>query len=214
MPVVVKGLVELKRALKEYAPDLKKQLDKRTREALRSITSDVKSHVKGDITGLSSLSKASVRKETFPKWSESEVKKGITYSIGKSKANREGFSAMYSVLNKSAVGAIADTAGRANPHGRPTTHEVTIDKRFSKKKIQVHTTKDSQSNNPHAGEHFIEALNRGLGDLENVRGNKSGRKHTGRLIFAGVERNRGKAKDAILKAIEDARRDFQSRLGR
>ena len=214
MPVVVNGLVELKRALKEYAPDLKKQLDKRTRGALTSIVADVRSHIKGEISGLSSWSKGNARGGTFPKWDEATAKKGISYSISKSKANSKGFSAMYSVLNKSAAGAIADTAGRANPHGRPQTHEVTIDKRFSKKKIQVHSTKDSNSNNPKAGEHFIEALNRGLGEMENVRGNRDSRKHTGRLIFAGVERNRGKAKEAILKAIKDAQRDFESRLGR
>ncbi len=40
MPVVAKGVVELRKALKQYAPDLRKQMDSEIRTALKEVVAD------------------------------------------------------------------------------------------------------------------------------------------------------------------------------
>lgn len=217
MASVIRGLDSTKRALHKLSPELYKEMNIEIKVALRSITADAKSHVPSGITGLSnwmgygrahSINRSSsMFGHSFPMFNAATVKSGISFKMTSGKVNSNGFKSAYSVLNKSAAGAIMETAGRKNPHGRPKTHEVIIDKRFSRTRMQVHSTKDSSSNNPDAGAHFIEALNHGLGAIESVHvptGMKSSDKHGGRLLYASVNRNEGKAKAAIIKAIEKA----------
>jgi hypothetical protein len=91
---------------------------------------------------------------------------------------------MYSLLNKSAMGAIIETAGRLHPAGDPA----------------------SQSNNPNAGRAFIERANQ-ISGLKQVG---KGRKNQGRLAFAAVADNMGKAKAAIVDAIQRAEAKYRS----
>ena len=96
-----------------------------------------------------------------------------------------GFSSLYSLLNKSASGAIAETAGRANPNG----------------------SSRSESNNPYAGARFIGAMN-GIGPMKSLDGRQ---KSTGRIIFAAYVENEGKALDAVFRAIDKAAKELQKR---
>ncbi len=120
MPVVVSGIPELKRALKQFAPDLRKQMDAEIRTALKEVIVAAEAKVPGNApgglynwqdNGVESVSRTS-KFRPFPKYNSSEIKDGLTYSLGARKRNSQGFSGLYSLFNKSAAGMIVEWAGR------------------------------------------------------------------------------------------------------
>jgi hypothetical protein len=205
MPVVVEGVPELKKALKKFAPDLLKEMNAEIKVALKEVTDDAKAKVPGQApgnlyswndNGVEAKSRTS-RERGFPKYNGRVIRRGLTYSIGRSKRNRQGFASLYSLLNKSAVGAIVETSGRVHPYGRPQAGN-----RNSK------STKDyGSSNNPVAGRIFVGAMN-AVGPLKQYDKFERGR---GRLLYAAYAENNGKALDATFKAIDKASRLFKQR---
>ena len=194
MPVVVEGVPELKKALKKFAPDLRKQMDDEIRMALKEVVNDARNKVPGQApgglynwndNGSEGKSRTS-RARAFPQYNSRVIRRGLTYSLGRSKRNLSGFASLYSLLNKSASGAIAETAGRLSG---------------------VNGSSRSQSNNPQAGARFIGAMN-GIGAMKSVDGRQ---KSTGRILFAAYVENEGKALDAVFKAIDKASRLFKER---
>lgn len=182
MPVVVEGIVGLRKALNKYAPDLRKQLDEQVREQLKPIIADARAQVPEQSVLRNWNNPGYVRKsrtgrqEGFPNYDARIIKRGLTYSLAKQRNDRSGFVSLFTLLNKSRVGAIIETAGRKNPSG---------DSR-------------SKSNNPNAGAQFIGAMNQ-IGALRDF--SNKGRMTTGRLLYAAYDRNQGKALDAIMQAI-------------
>ena len=206
MPVVVEGVPELKKALKKFAPDLLKQMNDEIRVALKEVTADAKAKVPGTVPGnmynfedkgVEPKSRTS-RYRGFPKYNSNVIKRGLTYSIARSKPNSAGFSSLYSLLNKSAVGAIVETSGSQNPRGR--MQKASRGYGQSSKEI-------GQSNNPDAGAFFVGRMN-AVGPLKKYD-NKS--KLKGRLLYAAYAENNGKALDATFRAIEKASRLFKER---
>lgn len=205
MPVVVEGVPELKKALKKFAPDLLKEMNAEIRVALKEVTDDAKAKVPGQApgnlyawndTGKEPVSRTS-RERGFPKYNARVVRRGLTYSLGRSRRNRQGFSSLYSLLNKSAVGAIVETSGRLHPYGRPQAGN-----RHSK------STKDyGASNNPDAGRIFTGAMNN-VGALKQYDKFERGK---GRLLYAAYAENNGKALDATFRAIDKASRLLKQR---
>jgi hypothetical protein len=192
MPVEVKGLVESQKALKKLAPDLYDQMRKEIRVALKTVSNEAKSMVRPAIYGLNNwqstgavVKSRTSRAEAFPKYDPKIIRSGLTYSLGKSKRNNAGFIALYSLLNKSRVGSIIETAGRKNFNGDPR----------------------SQSNNPNAGEHFNQRIQGTYGGFSKV--GKS-RMDKGRLLFKAVEKDQGKVYDAVFKAIAKAEHLFMT----
>jgi hypothetical protein len=191
MPVAVKGIVEFRSALRKYDPDLYKALNSDVTPVLKGLVNEAKSNVPNSIfsgamdTGVERVSRTN-RSRAFPVYNSSVIRKGLTYSIGKQKRNRSGWSSLYTLLNKSAIGAIVETAGRKHPYGDP----------------------ESKSNNPNAGRQFIQEIAQAYGDLKQVG---KGPKQRGRLIFAAVEKDQGKAVDAIMIALDKAKRMFEAR---
>jgi hypothetical protein len=51
MPVIIEGVVGLKKALRQLAPDIKKEMDKEIRNALKPIIRDARSKVDGKAPG-------------------------------------------------------------------------------------------------------------------------------------------------------------------
>lgn len=193
MPVVVEGVVGLRKALNKYAPDLRKELDAQVKAVLKPIIADARSMVPEQSVlsnwndpGYIRASRTG-RKEGFPSYDARIIRKGLTYSLAKKKNNRSGFVSMFTLLNKSRVGAIIETAGRKNSGGDPR----------------------SQSNNPNAGNQFINAMNQ-IGALKDFAG--KGRMTTGRLLYAAYDRNQGKAIDAIMKALDETAAKFVKRV--
>jgi hypothetical protein len=194
MPVVVEGVPELKKALKQYAPDLLKEMNAEIKLALKEVVEDAKSKVPMQAPGglynwqdNGVVSKSRTGRATgFPKYNARVIRKGLTYSIGRSKRNRFGYAGLFSLFNKSASGAIAETAGRASG---------------------MSGSSRSQSNNPNAGSIFIGAMN-GIGPMKSLDRRQ---KNTGRILFAAYAENNGKALDATFRAIDKAARLFKER---
>ena len=205
MPTEVKGLIEFKKALKDYAPELGTQLDDQIGLALGGVVKKAQSYV----PAVSPLSNWSYRKRSekngnglrkFPLYNSARVVKGIKYSTTPRKANRRGFKAVYFIINKSAEGAIYETAGRKNPNGQPwvgrqgdpNNHDI------------------SHSNNKQAGADFIQAM----GELKqgNVESStKKGRYMKGRLIYRAWAEDQGKANAAVFTAINNANEAFSKK---
>ena len=194
MPVVVEGVPELKKALKKFAPDLLKEMNDEIRVALKEVTNDAKAKVPSQVpgglynwqdNGVEAKSRTS-RATGFPKYNARVIRRGLTYSLGRGKRNRSGFASLYSLLNKSASGAIAETAGRLSGSSGSSR---------------------SQSNNPQAGARFISGMN-GIGAMKSVDRRQ---KTTGRILYAAYAENEGKALNAVFKAIDKAARLLKER---
>jgi hypothetical protein len=125
------------------------------------------------------------RKLGFPRYNEALIKKGLTYSLGRSRRNSAGFVNVYRLLNRSRVGAIIETAGRANFNG----------------------DRNSQSNNPNAGAHFNRAIQGTYGGFKSIG---SRRTDKGRLLFAAFSKDQGQVTNATFKAINTAVAKFNS----
>jgi hypothetical protein len=184
VPVEVKGLIEVTKAMRKLAPDMDKELSKTVRSILKPVVATARSYATPTIAGLSgwtfagrgkkiSAGNSSFRVGTFPKYNASEVRSGIKYSSAKSRPNRSGFTALYRIVNNSRAGAIYETAGRANFSGSPR----------------------SRSSNPNAGYHFNLALNnnsplKGTGKME------------GRLIYRAWFEDNERTTKAVVKAVD------------
>lgn len=205
MATEVKGLIELKKALKDYAPHLAVQLDDQIGLALGGIVKRAQTFVPIS----SPLSNWSYRKRSekndlgqrkFPLYNYSRVVKGIKYSSTPRKVNRRGFKAVYFIINKSAEGAIYETAGRKNPKGQPWVGR--------KGDPNDHTV--SHSNNPQAGADFIQAMGEIYqGNIESST--KRGRYMKGRLIYRAWAEDGGKANAAVLNAIYNTNEQFKKK---
>jgi len=200
VPVEIKGIVEFKKALHQFAPDLEKELNHEIRAALQPIVKTARSYALADIPGLSkwkgtggkkiTASTSMFRQGSFPLYSPDKARAGIKYSVGNTKKNYNGFVTAYSIKNTSASGAIYETAGRKNPSGQPPAPPHTAGKNYS------------HSNNPSAGLHFINSLGqmKGTGKMR------------GRLIFRAWEEDHGRALGHAVKAIEKTSTIFKKRM--
>jgi hypothetical protein len=205
MPTEVKGLIEFKKALKDYAPNLATQLDDQMGLALGGVVKKAQSYAPAE----SPLSNWSYRKRSeknfegkrkFPLYNSARVVKGIQYSSTPRKTNRRGFKAVYYIINKSSEGAIYETAGRKNQNGQSWVGR--------KGDPNDHTV--SHSNNPNAGVQFIQAFGQIYqGNIESST--KRGRYMKGRLIFRAWAEDGGKANAAALTAIYNVNELFKKK---
>jgi hypothetical protein len=227
MPVELEGAVQLRVALKRFAPDLSKETQTQMAAALKTVTTVARGYVPNDGQVLSGWAKTSSGGENltyrpFPKFNAMQAKAGITYSTSPSKPNKNGFVALARILNKSAAGAIYETAGRKNPQGQPNYKPASVVYRTGDGPgdftIRYYQEKDNSqrkgynnSLNPNAGKQFIDNLN-STGQLVNARPKglvgSPGRKLTGRLIFRAWAEDNGRANAAVIKALEKASEMF------
>jgi hypothetical protein len=113
MPVELQGAVELRKALANYSPELAKETQKQVAGALKTIVKDARGFLPSNDAAPSGW----LKENQTGKWKDRAydfaiASKGITYQASPSRANRRGFKALASILNKSAAGAIYETAGR------------------------------------------------------------------------------------------------------
>ena len=209
MPAEIKGLIELQKALKDYAPALAVQLDDQMAVALGGVVKKAQDYV----PSTSPLSGWSYRRRSefyfdaqdnrlrkFPLFNAATIVSKIQYSSTPRKTTRRGFKAVYYIINKSAAGAIYETAGRKNPSGQPWVGR--------KGDPFDHTV--SHSNNPNAGAQFIQAFGQIYqGNIESST--KRGRYMKGRLIFRAWAEDGGKANAAALTAIYNANEQFKKK---
>jgi len=196
MPVEIKGIVEVTRAMRKLAPDILKELQAEVRPLLRETTTAAKAKLPAQMgydlrnfndPGYVRRSGTS-KSRAFPSYNVSDVRKGLTYSVAQSRANRSGYVSLARMLNKSAAGAIIETAGRKGLYG----------------------SNRSQSNNPDAGSQFIRQLsNFEVGPLKQYGRNE---KTKGRLLFAAWYEKQNRLMPKVVAAYDKAGRRFKQRL--
>jgi len=114
MPVEVTGALELRKALKNYAPDLAKESQKELSGILKPMVAKAKGFLPSNAEAPSGWLERPNAKGRWANrfYDESIAKKSITFSAAPSKANKKGFRSLAAIYNKSAAGAIYETAGR------------------------------------------------------------------------------------------------------
>lgn len=197
MPVEVKGLVELQRALKGYAPDLYKEMKTTWKQTLSGVVKKARAFIPSAAPiGLSRWGKIARKPRTnkhyrhFPIWDSAKAKSGIGYKTSYSKVNYQGFKTAARIQNKDAVGAIFETAGRKNMGGNAGGRKY-------------------RSNNPNAGAHFNRAL-QSNSVMKKVH--PTDRKTWGRAIYRAWVEDEGKALAAIQHSIQLANDKFVARV--
>lgn len=113
MPTSVKGASNLRKALKQFTPDLAKETTKEIGNFLKPVVKNARGYVplNSDVPSgwLVGNQKGKWARVAFD---SGIAKRGIAYKTTPSKANRQGFKALVSILNKTGAGAIYETAGR------------------------------------------------------------------------------------------------------
>ena len=191
MPTVeISGNTELRKALRRFAPDLEKNLRKEMASGLKPVVRAARGFVPAD-SPMSGWAARSFSEGRFPTYNARVIQKGITYSTSVSKKSKYGFTSMASIKNKSAVGAIYETAGRKNPNGQPWVgpHGTGTGKGVSR------------SPNPKAGQQFIANLPPLVSSLQGQ----------GRLIYRAWAEDKGRAHNIVMKAIDKTISEFYAR---
>lgn len=134
MPVKLSGVKYVLSQLSKVEPESRKALTKEVRATAKPITTKARGFVPAT-SPLSGWAKESKGEwGTRLRFDSSVMKKGIGFSTGSTKPNRQGFSYLAYFYNKSAAGAIYETAGRKT------------------------SGQQGGSPNPRAGQQFIQAL--------------------------------------------------------
>lgn len=189
MPIEVKGLLDLRKNLNKFAPDLAKQMNKEIKEAAKPVVNQARGFLPASVPGLSNWSKS--KNGSFPTYDGGSAKRGIKFLTSPTKRNRRGFVSLYRFQQNDAGGQIFELAGRVHSQGRPW-------------KGPTGNKSESRSNNPKAGLHFIRSIN-------SVSAFPSSSFRVGRALYKAYDKNEGKAKVAILKAIDSATKKLETR---
>ena len=196
MPTEVSGALELRKALRKIEPALAKETEKEIRNLLKVVAVKARGFVPSQAP-LSGWGNAVGVWENRV-FSTSDIKRGIGYSTAASKPNKRGFRSIATIFNKSAAGAIYETAGRKNPQGQPT--QASTKGKYSS---YIDTSgKVNKSANPNAGSQFIDALPELVDSQQAGKSGRRTRKTKGRLLFRAWAEDQGKTNAAVLKAIE------------
>jgi hypothetical protein len=112
MPTELKGASALRKALKQFSPDL----DKETRDEmvgfLKPLVKKARGYMPANNSMPSGFVKHEVKTATFPMYDSTEARRGVGYKLTPTKPNRQGWVQTVSIHNKTAGGAIFETAGR------------------------------------------------------------------------------------------------------
>jgi hypothetical protein len=185
MPVNVTGVKELIAAMDAVDSNLNKQMQAEIKAVMIPIRDKAKDYMPRNAEVLSGWRKINVTADqkyrAFPFYDQDVARNGIYYSKGSSKRNKQGFSMINFIANKSASGAIFETAGRKNPGGDPK----------------------SESLNPNAGIHFIKSAQ----NLSQLKGDGMQR---GRAIYRAWYEDQGKVYGAVLEAITKVANKFNA----
>ena len=202
MPVELDNAVALSKALKNYAPDLAKETQKEIAGHLRKVVNQARGFVPaqsplsgwGNQTGI----------WEYRAFNAGIMKRGIGYSTTPSKPNKRGFRSLATIFNKSAAGAIYETAGRKNPQGMPPAQRV---KKYRNGQFIQEWQLDktvNKSANPNAGRQFIDSLPPLVDSQQSNSAGRRTRKTKGRLMFRAWAQDQGRTTAAVVKAIQNA----------
>ena len=196
MPTEVVGALALRKALRDYAPDLATELRREVAAALKPVVSRARGFVPSDSQIMSGWQRRSFSEAKFPMYDSNIIRKGISYKTSPSRANSRGFTALAAIENKSALGAIIETAGRKNPGGQPWVG-----------KLYLNQKRYSHSVNPQAGAQF----NKNLGPIYGEKKTSGIGDKRGRLIYRAWDETNGKVIAAYFKAVQNVTDKFNKR---
>ena len=112
MPTELKGASALRKALKQFDPDL----DKETRDEMVGFLKPLVKKARGFMPSNGAMPSGFVKHEvktaTFPMYDAGEARRGVGYKLTPTKPNRQGWISTVSIHNKTAAGAIFETSGR------------------------------------------------------------------------------------------------------
>jgi hypothetical protein len=111
MPTELKGASALRKALKQFSPDL----DKETRDEMVGFLKPLVKKARGFMPANSALPSGWVGTSEpgrFPKYDASIARRGVGYKLTPTKPNRQGWIQTVSIHNKNAGGVIYEWAGR------------------------------------------------------------------------------------------------------
>jgi len=193
MPSVeIRGNTDLRKALRRFAPDLDKELRKELTRALKPVVKAARGFVPVTSDIMHGWQPRSFSEARFPFYDYQTIVRGIGFTTAVSKPNKNGFTSNAQIFNKSAAGAIYETAGRlgqpqpwVGPKAGGSSHKV------------------SRSNWEGSGAQFIHNLN-----SEPLVSSLAGR---GRLIFRAWAQDRGIAVGISMRAIDKAVSIFYAR---
>ena len=112
MPTEIRGAIALRKAIKNFSPDLAKETQNELGLLLKPITAKARGFIPSQ-SPLSGWGKESATIwGTDRKWSTGKAKRGIGYKTTPSRPNDKGFRALARIVNTSVSGAIYETAGR------------------------------------------------------------------------------------------------------
>jgi hypothetical protein len=198
MPVELQGAYALRKALKEYAPDLAKETEKEIAGHLRKVVNRARGFVPSE-SPLSGWANP-VGEWEYRAFNAGVIQKGLGYSTAPSKPNKRGFRTLAQIFNKSAAGAIYETAGRKNPSGQPSQAST---RGIYSSYIDT-SNKVNKSANPNAGRQLIDALPPLVDSQQSNSPGRRSRKTKGRLMFRAWAEDQGRTTAAVVKAIENA----------
>ncbi len=216
MPTEVENALQVRLALKRFAPDLAKQTETEMANALRPVVARARGFIPANAQLLSGWVKESASADTinyrpFPSFDSSGAKRGLGYRVTPSKPNKSGFVSLARIQQSNAGGAIYETSGRLNPNGRPQGHIVDRYRNGVYDKATQTGKQYSSSLNPNAGQQFMDNLN-AAGPLVNARPKglkgRPSRKQTGRAMYRAWAEDNGVANAAVLKAIDNSINNF------
>lgn len=224
MPAELKGAVALRKALKQFTPDLAKETQKELQSILRPITNNARGFIPSSspLSGWAGENKDGAWSNRM--WDSAAAKRGIGFKTTPSKPNRSGFRSLSRIVNNSAAGAIYETAGRKNPNGRPQAKTITgVNPKpeyaaYYGKRFKSPNKGEGASFNPNAGKQFVDAIGntgRIVDAYTRVPGmaGRASTKMRGRAIFRAWAEDGGKTQAAVIKAIEKSRDKFNARVG-
>ena len=178
MPVEVSGVKKMLADLRKVQPQAARDLTKNVRAAAKPVVNKAKGYAPSEapLSGWG-ISRGIWQNRTYV---AAEVKAGIGFSTKPTKPNRNGFSCTAYIYNKTAAGAIYETAGRKNPNGQPSQASTR-----GKYSSYIDTSnKVNKSANPNAGKQFIDSMGL-MYKAQRAQGQagRLSRKFNGRLIF-------------------------------
>jgi hypothetical protein len=184
MPVVVNGVREFLKAIDQLDDDMFKNVKASLKTPMIKVASRSKAEFPSNQNVLSGWLKQAEPREgqrrPFPAYDQATARQGIKYKLGPNKKNKSGYSVYNYVSNKSAAGAIYETAGRKT------------------------TGAQGASLNPDAGVQFIQALPNVVDATMAGSVGRRGRKNKGRVIYKVWKEEQGEVYANLKKALDDA----------
>jgi hypothetical protein len=114
MPTEVKGALALRKALRDFEPDLAKETTKEISSFLKPVARQARGFLPSNEEAPSGFLKLPNAKGRWADryYDKAEASRGISYKTSPSKENRRGWVALASIRSKNAGAAIYETAGR------------------------------------------------------------------------------------------------------